>query len=107
VLYGKRAPRYDTPEISGFSNVLHEFNTILSPGATPLVDAMPILKFIPEQWAKWKRECKSIRNLQQTLYFGMMEEVRDRMRRGEGNSCYMEEVVGQENELGMDNEMTS
>ncbi|KAJ7898542.1 cytochrome P450 [Mycena olivaceomarginata] len=107
VLYGKRAPRYDTPEISGFFNVLHKFNAILSPGATPPVDAMPILKFIPERWAKWKRECKSIRNLQRTLYFGMMEEVRDRMRRGEGNGCYMEEVVGRENELGMDNEMTS
>ncbi|KAJ7844919.1 cytochrome P450 [Mycena olivaceomarginata] len=97
MLYGKRAPQYDTPEISGFSNILHKFNTIFSPSATPPVDAMLILKFIPERWAKWKRECKSIRNLQQTL---------DRMRRGEGNSCYMEEVVGRENELGMDNEMT-
>ncbi|KAF7333337.1 putative cytochrome P450 [Mycena venus] len=107
VLYGKRAPRYDTPEISGFFNVLHEFNAILSPGAAPPVDAIPILKFVPERWAKWKRECKRIRNLQRTLYFGMMEETRDRMRRGEGNGCYMEEVVGRAKELGMDDEMAS
>ncbi|KAF8164128.1 cytochrome P450 [Mycena galopus ATCC 62051] len=100
VLYGKRAPRYDTPEISGFFKVLQEFNAILGAGAAPPVDAMPILKF-------WKRECKRIRNLQRTLYFGMMKETRDRMRRSEGNGCYMEEVVRREKELGMDDEMTS
>ncbi|KAF7333382.1 putative cytochrome P450 [Mycena venus] len=93
MLYGKRAPRYETPEISGFFNVLHEFNTILGPGAAPPVDAIPILKFVPERWAKWKRECKRIRNLQRTLYFGMVEETRDRIRRGEGNGSYMEELL--------------
>jgi hypothetical protein len=107
VLYGKRAPRDDAPEVSGFFNVMHEFNAILGPGAAPPVDAMPILKYVPERWAKWKRECKRIRNLQRTLYFGMMEETRDRMRRGEGNGCYMEEVVGREKELGMDDEINS
>ncbi|KAJ6537374.1 cytochrome P450 [Mycena vulgaris] len=107
VLYGKRAPRYDTPEIRGFFNVMQEFNAILAPGAAPPVDALPILKFVPERWAKWKRQCKRIRNLQRALYFRMMEETRERLRRGEGSGSYMEEVVRRAKELGMDDEMTS
>ncbi|KAF8191110.1 cytochrome P450 [Mycena galopus ATCC 62051] len=106
VLYGKRAPRYDTPEISRFFNIMHDFNTMLVPGANPPVDAIPILKFIPERWAKWKQECKRIRNLQRTLYLKMRDETKVRMRRGEGNGCYMEEVLRREKELGMDDEMT-
>jgi hypothetical protein len=37
----------------------------------------------------------------------MMEETKERMRRGEGNGNYMEEVVGRGKELGMEDEMNS
>jgi len=107
VLYGKRVPRYDTQEMKDFFKILHEFNALFVPGAAPPVDAIPILQYVPERWAKWKRQCKRIRNMQRKQYFSMLKETKDRIRRGEGHGSYMEEVVGRQDELGMNDEMSS
>ncbi|KAF7336322.1 putative cytochrome P450 [Mycena venus] len=105
ILFGKRVPRYDAPEITTFFNTLHQWNGLLELGATPPVDIIPILKFVPERWAKWKRDCKRVRRLQRTLFFGLLEETKERLRVGEVNGCYMEEVLARKVELGMDDEM--
>jgi hypothetical protein len=62
------------------------------------------LKFVPEQWARWKRDCKRVRNLQRALYFGWVDETKGILRRGEGNGSYVEEVLARREELGMDDE---
>ncbi|KAJ7914752.1 cytochrome P450 [Mycena leptocephala] len=104
VLYGKRVPRYETSEIAAFFKVTHEWSHLVEPGATPPVDAIPLLKFVPEQWAKWKRDCKRVRNLQRALYFGWVDETKGILRRGEGNGSYVEEVLARQEELGIDDE---
>lgn len=106
VLYGKRAPRFETPETKAFFDVEHQWSLILEPGATPPVDILPILKFIPERWAKWKRDAKRIRKLQRALYFGLLDETAERVRRGQQNDSYMEGVLARQEEFGLDREMT-
>ncbi|KAF8160325.1 cytochrome P450 [Mycena galopus ATCC 62051] len=106
VLYGKRAPRYETPETTTFFNVMHEWIRLLEPGATPPVDFIPMLKYVPERWAKWKRDCAKTRMHQRDLYFGLLDETKDRVRRGDENGSYMEEILRRQEEFGMDWEMT-
>ncbi|KAJ7677806.1 cytochrome P450 [Mycena polygramma] len=105
VLYGKRAPRYETPETSTFFAVQHEWELVLEPGAAPPVDLIPILKYVPARWAPWKRACALTRRLQRTLYFGLLDETKERLARGEGNGSYMEEVLARAEEFGMGREM--
>ncbi|KAJ6569170.1 cytochrome P450 [Mycena capillaripes] len=83
ILFGKRAPRYDAPEITAFFHVLHEW-----------------------RWAKWKRNCERVRNLQRKFYFGLLRETKERILREEKNGSYMEEVLERQDELGMDDELT-
>ncbi|KAJ7312979.1 cytochrome P450 [Mycena albidolilacea] len=106
VLYGKRAPRYETPETTAFFNAQHEWELVLEPGATPPVDLIPILKYIPERWAKWKRDCAKTRKLQRDLYFGLLDETKERLRNGDENGSYMEEILTRQEEFGMDREIT-
>ncbi|KAJ7767964.1 cytochrome P450 [Mycena maculata] len=106
VLYGKRAPRYDTPETTGFFEAQHEWELLLEPGSTPPIDVFPFLKFVPERWAKWKRDAKKVRSLQRAVYFGLLNETKKRLRSGEENGSYMEEVLARQEEFGMDEEMT-
>ncbi|KAJ7040918.1 cytochrome P450 [Mycena alexandri] len=106
VLYGKRAPRYETPETTAFFNAQHKWELVLEPGATPPVDLIPILKYVPERWAKWKRDCAITRELQRDLYFGLLDETKERLRRGEQNGSYMEEILTRQEEFGMDREIT-
>jgi hypothetical protein len=84
---------------------MHAWSELLEPGATPPIDAIPFLKFIPERWAKWKRECRRVQGLQRAFYFGLVEETKERLRGGLENGSYMEEVLARRDELGMDNEM--
>ncbi|KAJ7359897.1 cytochrome P450 [Mycena albidolilacea] len=107
VLHGRRVPQYETEEITGYIAVMHEWSALLEPGAVPPVDAIPILKRIPERWAKWKRDCKRVRNLQRARYSRLVEETRERMRRNQHNGSFMEDILERQAELGMDDEMTS
>ncbi|KAJ7607153.1 cytochrome P450 [Roridomyces roridus] len=106
VLYGKRAPRYETRETTAFFEAQHEWERVLEPGATPPIDLIPLLKYVPVRWAKWKRDCARTRKLQRDLYFGLLNETRERLGRGEENGCYMEEILKSQEELGMDLEIT-
>ncbi|KAJ6482554.1 cytochrome P450 [Mycena sanguinolenta] len=106
VIYGKRAPRYETPETIAFFNAQHEWEAVLEPGSTPPIDLIPILKYVPERWAKWKRDCTKTRKLQRDLYFGLLDEAKERLSRGDENGSYMEEVLTRQEEFGMDREIT-
>ncbi|KAJ7312242.1 cytochrome P450, partial [Mycena albidolilacea] len=105
VLHGRRLPQYETKEVTGFFTVMQEWSALLEPGAVPPIDAIPILNLIPERWAKWKRDCKRVRDLQRARYFGLVEETRERMRRNQHNGSFMEDVLERQAELGMDDEM--
>ncbi|KAF7369266.1 putative cytochrome P450 [Mycena venus] len=106
--YSTESVRRDTrpPETTAFFNAQHEWELVLEPGATPPVDLIPILKYVPARWAKWKRDCAKTRKLQRELYFGLLDETKERLRRGEENGSYMEEVLARAEEFGLDRENT-
>lgn len=130
VLFGKRAPRYETKEVTSFFRVQHmwegllEFGSLLPftfdvvvvvsltkcssyrTGALPPMDLIPILKHIPERFAPWKTQARLVRNLQRELYFGLHDEAEKRMADGHENGCFMEEVLAKREELGMDRELS-
>lgn len=42
--------------------------------------------------APWKAECAAVRRLQRKIYFGLLEEVEDRLAQGLENGSFMEQV---------------
>ncbi|KAJ6498501.1 cytochrome P450 [Mycena vitilis] len=106
VLYGKRSPRFETPETVASFEVEDAWMELLDPGATPPMDFYPFLKYVPERWAKWKRDAANVRRMQHKLYFGLLDATKERMVKGEGNGSYVEELVERQDELGMDRDMT-
>jgi hypothetical protein len=104
ITYGKRAPRYESYEPTAFFHAQHMWETALAPGSQPPVDFLPILKYVPERWAPWKTLCKEVRKAQRKLYFGLLTECEERVKRGEENGSYMEEVVKRQKEFGMTRE---
>ena len=106
VVYGKRCPRYETPETTALFNVLSEYVQLAERGSTPPLDVFPFLKYIPE-WtmlAGWKKRMRDLRQSHRDLILGLLEETIKRMERGEENGCYMEEVILRQKELGLDHE---
>jgi cytochrome P450 len=105
VLYGKRCPRYETREATLFFEAQHLWELSLEPGAHPPIDVFPFLQHIPRRWAPWKKLCEETRKLQRELYFGLMDECEERVRKGKVNDCYMEEIIRRKEEFGLDREL--
>ncbi|EIN10089.1 cytochrome P450 [Punctularia strigosozonata HHB-11173 SS5] len=107
VLYGKRAPRYETKETMDFFHVQHLWEHVLEPGAHPPIDILPFLRYTPERWAPWKSLCREVRRLQRELYFGLLEECEQRVADGsaDGQESFMDEVVRHRDDLGLTQEM--
>ncbi|KAJ7586994.1 cytochrome P450 [Mycena floridula] len=105
VLYGIRSPRYETREATAFFAMVKLWSALMEPGAHPPVDLLPFLRYVPERWAPWKKACKELRSLQRNIYLGLFDDCENRVRKGEGNGSYMEEVLEQQDVLGIDREL--
>ena len=102
IVFGKRAPRFSTKEVTAFYHVQHIWEYLLFPGSFPPVDQIPWLKYVPEMLAKWKQVCRQVRGLQRELYFGLLEETE---KRSAENGCFMETIIKRADEWGLDREM--
>jgi hypothetical protein len=91
--YGKRGPTLDSPDVADFLHVHPRFMHALEFGTMPPVDLFPILMWVPDRWAPWKKEVKEIRSLHEKLYERLLTDVETRLRKGEGNGAFMETVV--------------
>ncbi|EJD48900.1 cytochrome P450, partial [Auricularia subglabra TFB-10046 SS5] len=105
VLFGRRAPRFETTEVTDFFHVQHLWEHALEPGAHPPVDLIPILGKVPERWASWKTLCREVRRLQRKLYFGLLEECENRLKDGKHTGCFLEEVIERREEFGLTREL--
>lgn len=106
VVHGQRCPRYSTPRAQTLINNLKTFSQLVRPGETPPLDLIPALKYIPERWAPWKTTLKDLRRSQREYYSGLMEETKHRMARGDGNGCFMQKILEQQEPFKLTDEMT-
>ncbi|KAF7340735.1 Cytochrome p450 [Mycena sanguinolenta] len=104
VVFGKPAPRHDSPEATLFREYIHQFSKTVSPEAAP-VDLVPFLKYVPERWAPWKQLWRETRRLQRSLYFGFLEQAEQRIHRGLKNETFIEKILDRQEELGLNREM--
>ncbi|THU86337.1 cytochrome P450 [Dendrothele bispora CBS 962.96] len=94
VLYGKRVPRYESYEATSMFDLLHLEEQLFLPGAQLPVDTFPFLKYLPEgPLAPWKKKCRDLKGLHQRVYFGSLEQCKDRIDRGESVGCLMEQIL--------------
>ncbi|KAK0450101.1 cytochrome P450 [Armillaria borealis] len=103
VLYGKRCPRYESPEAKAFFTVNHLWNHTLEPGAHPPLDLLPFLRYLP---GSWKVLCKQVRRLQRQMYFDLLDECQARLQHGQETGFFIERVLQNQKFFGVDSEMT-
>ncbi|KAI3615566.1 cytochrome p450 [Moniliophthora roreri] len=104
VLFGNRCPRYESRHSKAFFEAQELWNLAQSTTVPP-VDLLPFLDYIPNRWAWWKRLAKEVRRRQRELYFGLVNGCEARMKKGEENGSYMEEILIRQKELGLNKEM--
>ncbi|KAJ6003138.1 hypothetical protein N7451_005685 [Penicillium sp. IBT 35674x] len=103
-VFGQRGESFHSPKVQALYHAQDRFTAILEPGATPPVDAFPFLKAIPEFLSPWRKEAKEIRQEQSSLYFALVSETRDRIRKRDSISCFMEKMMEDQKKLGFSDE---
>lgn len=73
---GYQSPHKDSRLIRWFFENQHDWLDLLTPGVAPPVDIFPILKYIPEFMAKWKRKARNVHKNQKGFYQMMLESAK-------------------------------
>ena len=105
-VFGQRAKSFNHPRVQDFFRMQERFMHVVRLGATPPVDAFPILKYIPG-WivgGPWKEEARAVNRLQRELYDELIKDTRQRMESGLGINSFMAKVIDKND--GGETEMT-
>ncbi|KAI0073799.1 cytochrome P450 [Panus rudis PR-1116 ss-1] len=107
ILFGTRAPTINSPLACRFARVMDMWMGILEPGATPPLDILPFLQYVPECWASWKPKCRQIRQDMLALAYGFMNMNVDRIKQGNRVGCFMEDLLDNQESLGLSDEQVA
>ena len=88
-VYGQRASDPRSTKIQRIYSIMERFLALMEPGATPPVDVMTILQYLPDSVCWWKREAKAIRRDELALYTDLINETREKIQRGECADCFL------------------
>lgn len=105
LLFGKRCPSQSDSTIQQFIEYIELWNAILDPTAHPPVDLLPILKWIPERWAPWKRMCRKAKSLREEMILPLMQDCQERLDAGKSTDSWMEKVLQNQQGINMDKNM--
>ncbi|KAF5020201.1 hypothetical protein F66182_7766 [Fusarium sp. NRRL 66182] len=103
-VYGQRGSSFDHPNVQALYQAQDQFTALLEQGASPPVDAFPLLRALPEFLASWKKRGKAVRKEQKSLYLRLVQETRDRLNRGKGGDCFLKTMLDEQEKNNMDDE---
>ena len=96
--FGKRIETGDEEIVRKIVAVNHNLERIASPGAY-LVDTFPILMNLPKSLAPFKTELEELHRRGHSLFRGLMEDVRERMKDGTAPKCWERDFLESQSEL--------
>jgi hypothetical protein len=104
VMFGMRQPKTDTEFLEKFWQLTQDSIDITSPTRNPPVDLVPIFKYVPERFARWKTTCRRMRKTAQELFLPLIQKVEDSVAKGENTGAFMEEVIERSKEWNLEKE---
>ncbi|KAJ5150462.1 cytochrome P450 [Penicillium coprophilum] len=101
LVFGIRTPRYDTPHYLELQRVVTEMSGLGEIGASPPVDWLPVLKYVPERfWGNWRTRAASLRKRILDLHAPLVERVIERRRNEIGHhGSFIDGVLDQQDKL--------
>lgn len=100
IAYGKAIKTGDEPYVQKVLKVVHTVERVASPGAY-LVDTFPILMYLPEWLAPFKREAAQLHDFEITLFRDLLFEVRDKIKAEKCPRCFSRTFLERQSEFGL------
>lgn len=101
VTYGRRVADVKTDEVVIMNNEsVDRLVSVNIPGKFA-VERYPVLKYLPTILAPWKRDVLRQRQLDIQLYTGLLNQVKEKVSRGEATDCWAAQLLRQQEEYGL------
>ncbi|KAI1800125.1 cytochrome P450 [Daldinia bambusicola] len=103
LVFGIRTPRHDTNHFDELRQIMTELASLGDIGATPPIDLLPFLKFLPERlWCNWKARAKRLREKMLGLYHPLVERVIERRKQHiASQTSFLDAVLNQQEKLNL------
>ncbi|KAH8889206.1 putative cytochrome P450 [Thozetella sp. PMI_491] len=102
--YGLHEVPFGDSRVSALYDVQERWTAIVEPGATPPVDFIPFLRYLPEWCATWKQEARKIRVDMRKLYMSLFRDTEERLRRGLSAESLVGQLIESQDKHGLDEE---
>ena len=106
-VFGQRGASFKSAKVQALYHAQDRFTAILEPGATPPVDAFPFLKATPTFLSPWKKEAREIRTEQRSLYYDLLNETKERLRKNNLASCFMGKILNDQEKSRFNDEQVA
>ncbi|KAI1124391.1 cytochrome P450 2D18 [Nemania abortiva] len=105
IVFGIRTESYNTPHYLKLRELMTDLISLGEIGATPPVDILPVLKYLPERfWGNWKTKARLLRESVFELYSPLVNRVVERRNMGKQLDSFLDGVLDQQEELGLSRE---
>ncbi|KAI0199291.1 cytochrome P450 2D18 [Astrocystis sublimbata] len=100
LIFGIRTPAHDAPHYLKLRDLMTTLIGLGEIGATPPVDIMPMLKYLPERlWRNWRTRARVLRDKVFDLYSPLVDRVIERRKMGQQRNSFLDGVLDQNGEL--------
>ena len=101
-VFGVRTPRYDTPHYLALQKIMTELSALGEIGATPPVDLLSVLKYLPQRlWGNWRTRAALLRKSIIDLHSPLVDQVIQRREMIGKSDSFLDGVFDQQEKLGL------
>ncbi|MCJ1468497.1 hypothetical protein MMC07_007126 [Pseudocyphellaria aurata] len=100
--FGIRSSTPRTPHLVELYEIVKHWSALMEAGATPPVDIIPILKWVPERFfGNWITRSKNIRKAMDKLYGRTVSHVMQRRLKSGSRGSFLDGVLDQQEQLNL------
>jgi len=103
-VYGQRAADPTSDKIQRIYSIMERFTSLVEPGATPPVDTVTFLQYLPDFMCSWKRKAKAIRRDELDLYQSLVAETKRKLASGLAPDCFLAHMLNDREKHGISDE---
>ncbi|KAL4256673.1 cytochrome P450 family protein [Pleurotus pulmonarius] len=93
LLYGRPVSDFGDSKHLVYSESMVKFSELADPWAHPPLDMIPILKYVPARWARWKALCEEAKHIRGAFFDDITEDFEARYRAGDRTGSFLERVL--------------
>ncbi|KAI2686203.1 hypothetical protein CBS147332_2930 [Penicillium roqueforti] len=105
LVFGIRTPHYSSPHCIELQRIVTELSNLGEIGASPPVDWLPFLKYLPERlWGNWKTRAARLRQRVLNLHSPLVDRVLERRKNIGTAATFLDGVLDRQEKLQLTRE---